>query len=54
MPTVLETIALHAVVPAIVLQDLEQAEPLGHALLEGGLPVAEITLRTPTAITAIE
>ena len=54
MPTVLETIALHAVVPAIVLRDVEQAEPLGHALLDGGLPVAEITLRTPDAVKAIE
>jgi 2-dehydro-3-deoxyphosphogluconate aldolase / (4S)-4-hydroxy-2-oxoglutarate aldolase len=54
MPTVLETIALHAVVPAIVLHDAEQAEPLGDALMEGGLPVAEITLRTPAAMQTIE
>jgi 2-dehydro-3-deoxyphosphogluconate aldolase/(4S)-4-hydroxy-2-oxoglutarate aldolase len=54
MSSVLEKITLHAVVPAIVLEDAAKAEPLGHALLEGGLPIAEVTLRTPASLKALQ
>lgn len=54
MSPTLETFARHAVVPAIVLQNASQAESLGHALLEGGLPVAEVTLRTPASLEALK
>ena len=54
MSPILETFARHAVVPAIVLHDAGQAEPLGHALLEGGLPLAEVTLRTPESLEALK
>lgn len=42
-----------AVVPAIILEDADHAEPLAEALIEGGLPCAEITLRTPAALEAL-
>jgi len=42
------------VVPVIVLQDPAHAVPLAHALLEGGIDVMEITLRSDAAIRAIE
>lgn len=37
------------VVPVIAIENVEHAVPLADALLEGGLPVAEITFRTPAA-----
>lgn len=40
-------------VPVIALQNLEQAVPLAEALVRGGLPVLEITLRTPAGLPAI-
>ena len=41
------------VIPVIVIDKLEQAVPLGRALVKGGLPVLEVTLRTPVALEAI-
>lgn len=41
------------VMPVMVINQLEQAVPLAHALVEGGLKVLEITLRTPVALEAI-
>ena len=41
------------VVPVVVLKDATQAVPLARALTEGGLPIIELTLRTPSAIEAI-
>ncbi len=43
----------YGVVPVIVLSDPAQAEPLGEALLAGGLPVAEITFRSDAALEGI-
>jgi 2-dehydro-3-deoxyphosphogluconate aldolase/(4S)-4-hydroxy-2-oxoglutarate aldolase len=42
------------VVPVIVLHDPAQAVPLAHALLEGGIDVMEITLRSAAALASIE
>jgi 2-dehydro-3-deoxyphosphogluconate aldolase/(4S)-4-hydroxy-2-oxoglutarate aldolase len=44
---------LAPVVPVLVIDRLEDAVPLGRALLAGGLPLLEITLRTPVALEAI-
>jgi len=41
------------VIPVIVLDDLAHAVPLAEALVAGGLPVLEVTLRTPAALDAI-
>jgi 2-dehydro-3-deoxyphosphogluconate aldolase/(4S)-4-hydroxy-2-oxoglutarate aldolase len=41
------------IVPVIVINDAADAEPLGAALAEGGLPCAEITFRTAAAGEAI-
>lgn len=37
------------IVPVVVLEDARDAAPLGKALLEGGLPCAEVTFRTACA-----
>lgn len=42
------------VIPVLVIEDLDHAVPLGRALVLGGLPVLEITLRTPVALACIE
>jgi 2-dehydro-3-deoxyphosphogluconate aldolase/(4S)-4-hydroxy-2-oxoglutarate aldolase len=44
-----DLIARHGVVPVIALDDAAAALPLADALIEGGLPLAEITFRTPAA-----
>jgi 2-dehydro-3-deoxyphosphogluconate aldolase/(4S)-4-hydroxy-2-oxoglutarate aldolase len=41
------------VIPVITLDEAEFALPLAEALVTGGLPVLEITLRTPHALAAI-
>lgn len=41
------------VIPVIVIDELAYAEPLARALVAGGLPVLEVTLRTPAALDAI-
>lgn len=41
------------VVPVISIERLEDAIPLARALVAGGLPVLEVTLRTPVALAAI-
>ena len=41
------------VVPVVVVDDLAQAVPVARALVAGGLPVIELTLRTPVALDAI-
>ena len=48
-----EILALAPVVPVLIIDDVEKAIPLARALVAGGLPVLEITLRTPGAIDAI-
>lgn len=42
------------VIPVMVIEDVNQAVPLAKALVDGGLNVLEITLRTPAALQAIE
>ena len=44
---------LAPVIPVLVIDDLAHAEPLARALVAGGLPVLEVTLRTPCALEAI-
>lgn len=45
--------ALAPVIPVIVIEDEADAIPLAEALVKGGLPVLEVTLRTDAAIGAI-
>ena len=42
------------VVPVVVLHDVAHAVPVARALVEGGVPVIELTLRTPAALACIE
>lgn len=42
------------VIPVIVIHDLADAVPLARALVEGGVKVLEVTLRTPVALRCME
>ena len=48
-----EVCELAPVVPVLVVDDAETAAPLAAALISGGLPALEVTLRTPAALDAI-
>lgn len=48
-----ELCGLAPVIPVLVIDDLDHARPLAEALVKGGLPVLEVTLRTPVALEAI-
>ena len=45
---------LAPVIPVIVVENIDHAIPLAEALVAGGLPVLEVTLRTPCALEAIK
>ena len=42
------------IVPVMVIEDVKHAVPLARALVKGGLPVLEITLRTNAALDCIK
>jgi 2-dehydro-3-deoxyphosphogluconate aldolase/(4S)-4-hydroxy-2-oxoglutarate aldolase len=52
--TIEEVCALAPVIPVVVIDDLDDAVPLARALVRGGLPAIEVTLRTQPALAAIE
>ena len=45
--------ALAPVIPVLVVDDTATAQPLAQALVSGGLPALEVTLRTPSALDVI-
>nr|WP_298640129.1 bifunctional 4-hydroxy-2-oxoglutarate aldolase/2-dehydro-3-deoxy-phosphogluconate aldolase [uncultured Cardiobacterium sp.] len=51
--TLTEKLRAVKIVPVIALDDAADAVPLGAALRESGIPVAEITFRSPAAAEAI-
>ena len=53
MSDVLDRIGAVRLVPVVVIENAEDAVPLGEALMEGGLPCAEVTFRTEAAAEAI-
>ncbi|HEX2190052.1 MAG TPA: bifunctional 4-hydroxy-2-oxoglutarate aldolase/2-dehydro-3-deoxy-phosphogluconate aldolase [Longimicrobiaceae bacterium] len=53
MADALERLRQLGIVPVIVIEDAEDAVPLARALVEGGLPCAEVTFRTAAAPEAL-
>jgi 2-dehydro-3-deoxyphosphogluconate aldolase/(4S)-4-hydroxy-2-oxoglutarate aldolase len=51
--SVLDELCSRRVVPVVVIDELDTALPLARALVEGGLPVAEVTFRTAVAAVAM-
>ena len=48
------TLRLAPVVPVVIIEDARAAVPMARALVAGGTPAIEITLRTPAALDAIK
>lgn len=48
-----QIVSLSPVIPVLVLDDVDSAIMTGEALIEGGLPVLEVTLRTPAALECV-
>ncbi len=53
MRTIDHILAMSPVIPVLVVDRIEDALPIAEALVAGGLPVLEVTLRTPIALDAI-
>lgn len=45
---------LAPVIPVLVIDDVAKARSIAAALVDGGLPVLEVTLRTPSALDVIQ
>lgn len=52
--TLLAVLRAQPVIPVVVIDDAADAVPLAKALVAGGLPAIEITLRTPAGLSAIK
>lgn len=48
------TLRLAPVVPVVIIDDARAAVPMARALVAGGIPAIEVTLRTPAALDAIK
>lgn len=48
-----QVMTLAPVIPVLVVHDVAHARPIAEALVEGGLPALEVTLRTPQALDVI-
>lgn len=53
MNEVLKKLSAIGIVPVVVINDADKAVPLAKALVEGGIPCAEVTFRTDAAEEAI-
>jgi 2-dehydro-3-deoxyphosphogluconate aldolase/(4S)-4-hydroxy-2-oxoglutarate aldolase len=53
MNEIIQKLGQIGIIPVIAIEDASSAVPLGQALLDGGLPCAEITFRTAAASDAI-
>ncbi|EMT5586439.1 TPA: bifunctional 4-hydroxy-2-oxoglutarate aldolase/2-dehydro-3-deoxy-phosphogluconate aldolase [Providencia stuartii] len=54
MNQLIEKLKKISVVPVITINKAEHGAPLAQALMENGLPCAEVTFRTPAAVQAIK
>ncbi len=54
MNEVLKNIGSMGIIPVVVLNNVNDAEPLAESLIKGGLPCAEVTFRTDAAEESIK
>ncbi|WP_120988738.1 bifunctional 4-hydroxy-2-oxoglutarate aldolase/2-dehydro-3-deoxy-phosphogluconate aldolase [Helicobacter pylori] len=50
----IEVLQISPIVPVVVIEDIKDAVPLAQSLVEGGIPIIEVTLRSSCALEAIE
>ncbi|WQX20264.1 bifunctional 4-hydroxy-2-oxoglutarate aldolase/2-dehydro-3-deoxy-phosphogluconate aldolase [Helicobacter pylori] len=51
---IIEILQISPIVPVVVVEDIKDAVPLAQSLVEGGIPIIEVTLRSSCALEAIE
>ncbi len=51
---IIEVLQISPIVPVVVIEDIKDAVPLVQSLVEGGIPIIEVTLRSSCALEAIE
>jgi len=54
LKSLVEAASKAPIVPVLVVDRIEMAAPLARALVDGGLTIAEVTLRTPSGLAVIE
>ncbi|GAA9866013.1 bifunctional 4-hydroxy-2-oxoglutarate aldolase/2-dehydro-3-deoxy-phosphogluconate aldolase [Helicobacter pylori] len=51
---IIEILQISPIVPVVVIEDIKDAVPLAQSLIEGGIHIIEVTLRSSCALEAIE
>ncbi|GAA7156731.1 bifunctional 4-hydroxy-2-oxoglutarate aldolase/2-dehydro-3-deoxy-phosphogluconate aldolase [Helicobacter pylori] len=51
---IIEVLQISPIIPVVVIEDIKDAVPLAQSLIEGGIPIIEVTLRSSCALEAIE
>ncbi len=51
---IIEVLQISPIVPVVVIESIKDAVPLAQSLVEGGIPIIEVTLRSSCALEAIE
>ncbi|WRA95848.1 bifunctional 4-hydroxy-2-oxoglutarate aldolase/2-dehydro-3-deoxy-phosphogluconate aldolase [Helicobacter pylori] len=51
---IIEILQISPIVPVVVIENIKDAVPLAQSLIEGGIPIIEVTLRSSCALEAIE
>ncbi len=50
----IEVLQISPIVPVVVIENIKDAVPLAQSLIDGGIPIIEVTLRSSCALEAIE
>ncbi|WP_231262708.1 bifunctional 4-hydroxy-2-oxoglutarate aldolase/2-dehydro-3-deoxy-phosphogluconate aldolase [Helicobacter pylori] len=50
----IEVLQISPIIPVVVIEDIKDAVPLAQSLIEGGIHIIEVTLRSSCALEAIE
>ncbi|GAA7289647.1 ketohydroxyglutarate aldolase [Helicobacter pylori] len=51
---IIEVLQISPIVPVVVIENIKDAVPLAQSLIEGSIPIIEVTLRSSCALEAIE
>ncbi len=51
---IIEVLQISPIVPVVVIENIKDAVPLAQSLIEGGIQIIEVTLRSSCALEAIE
>ncbi|WP_100967132.1 bifunctional 4-hydroxy-2-oxoglutarate aldolase/2-dehydro-3-deoxy-phosphogluconate aldolase [Helicobacter pylori] len=51
---IIEFLQISPIIPVVVIENIKDAVPLAQSLIEGGIPIIEVTLRSSCALEAIE